>query len=208
MSKIFNGKFGKSLLTLSLGGVLLASPVMLSGCQKQGPAGQNGPMWHFGEENPIYFDQTNDVGVNGDFYIDNDDMYLYKKVNGKWQQMGSLVGTGVQDIVCEYVVDADGNTILTTTHYLTNGTQRVFETCVLPTVNVGSAMTLQRAFELAPVNATIVLKADVKLAEAIELDKKITLDLNGFKILNAEDQPVEAETIITETVEGNLTVIS
>ena len=113
-----------------------------------------------------------------------------------------------QDVVCAYEVDADGNTILTTTHYLTNGTQRVFKSCVLPTVYVGTAMTLQQAFELAPVNATIVLKADVKLAAPIELDKKITLKLNGFNVLNAENEPVEADTLIVETVAGNLNIIA
>lgn len=202
-------KLGKTLLTLSLGGTLLMSPVLLSGCEgKPGQNGANGPMWHFGEANPMLFDSSNDVGVNGDFYLDNDDMYLYKKVDGEWQPMGSLVGTGVQDVVCEYVVDADGNTILTTTHYLSNGTQRVFETCVLPTVNVGTEMTLQRAIELAPVNATIVLKADAVLTESISLDKKITLKLNGFNVLNAENEPVEADTLIVETGAGNLNIIA
>ena len=198
-------KLGKTLLTLSLGGTLLMSPVLLSGCEgKPGAAGQNGPVWHFGEENPTYFDQTNDVGVNGDFYLDNDDMYLYKKVDGEWKPMGSLVGTGVQDIVCSYEVDADGNTILTTTHYLTNGTQRVFETCVLPTVYVGTEMTIQRAIELAPTNATIVLQQDIVFTGIVNVDKKLTLKLNGHAV-NSINQPNEVEAFFTE---DNLTIIA
>jgi len=201
-------KLGKTLLTLSLGGALLMSPVLLSGCEgKVGPAGEDGPVWHFGEANPTLFDQSNDVGVNGDFYLDNDDMYLYTKVNGEWKPVGSLIGTGVQDVVCEYVVDNDGNTILTTTHILTNGSRKVFETCVLPTVYAGNSMKLHRAIELAPVNATIVLKADVTVPQIIEVDKKITLDLNGFNIINADGQIVAPETLVVGTVAGNVNII-
>lgn len=206
MSKIFNGKLGKTLLTLSLGGTLLMSPVLLSGCEgKPGQNGANGPMWHYGDANPMHFTQSNDVGVNGDFYLDQDDMYLYTKVDGEWQPVGTLMGTGVQDVVCQYAVDADGNTILTTTHVLTNGTQKVFETCVLPTVYVGSVMTLERAIELAPVNATIVLKNDITVNSTISLDKKISLDLNGFKIFDGEGQEVTDVNNIFENASGNLT---
>lgn len=208
MSKIFKGKFGKSLLALSLGGALLASPVLLSGCEgKQGPAGVNGPVWHFGEENPTRFNQSNDVGVNGDFYLDQDDMYLYTKINGEWKPMGSLIGTGVQDVYCEYVVDADGNTILTTTYVLTNGTQKEFETCVLPTVYVGSVMTLERAIKLAPVNATIELKNDVIFTEPITLNKKITLKLNGHTV-NGENSETGIGDWVIATNADYLTIVN
>ena len=61
---------------------------------------------------------------------------------------------------------------------------------------------MKDALELAPVNATIVLKNNVTLDGTIEIDKKINLDLNGCTI-----NEKSSETEIRELIKNKYLVI-
>ncbi len=286
-----NGKVAKTLLTLSLGGALLASPVLLSGCKGEpGKAGENGVKWYTGDANPMNSGNPEyNWGVNGDFYLDMDDLWLYQKVDGSWASVGSVkgdrgaswltgdedptaqtqallgdvylnkttfelfkkttagweslgiikgeqgeqgepgipgepgtpgtpgapgepgangeAGKGIKDVNYAYTVDDAGNVLLTITYTYTEGEPTVTTVCPYATINVAKSMTLERAIELAPENATLKLTENIELTSTVEVNKKVTLDLNGFAVYNQDEELTDDLSLIKVVEGGDLTVV-
>ena len=86
MKKIpFNVLSKKGLMVLAMTGVMVASPLMLTGCADgkdgiDGKDGRNGTKWDAG----LSYDEFTDALV-GDFFIDTDDYILYRKTDTGWE---------------------------------------------------------------------------------------------------------------------------
>ncbi len=199
----------RTALTLSLCGALLATPAMLSGCQTQEPKdGANGKTWHVGSDDPREADVP--FGENGDFYFDEDDFDIYIKVDGEWVHKGTIKPeetVSVAGTTYVYGVDADLNVYVDITTHYTNeedSTVRVYPNAI---INVGKVMTLDRAIEVAPTGATLMLKQDIELEETLTFTKRFTIDFNGHTISNKTAVEFEGDALFQIAEGGELTLI-
>ncbi len=179
----------RTALALSLGGALLATPAMLAGCQTQQPKdGANGKTWHAGTQDPRLAETP--FGENGDFYFDEDNFEIYKKVDGDWTYLGKIKEDPVSVAGTTYVYgcDADLNVYVDITTHYTNESDSTFTIYPNSTINVGKVMTFEKAVEVAPIGATIMLKTDVELEETFNLTKRLTIDFNGHTISDKAEE--------------------
>lgn len=88
---LFSNKLSKKgLMGLSLAGLMIFNPFLLTGCSgKQGPKGNdgaNGTTWYYGVE------YSENQGVVGDFFYDTDDYNIYKKTDAGWVFLSNIKG--------------------------------------------------------------------------------------------------------------------
>ncbi|MBR6778752.1 MAG: hypothetical protein IKM43_01180 [Clostridia bacterium] len=93
-SKVPFNVFRKGAMALAVAGVMIATPLMLTGCAGEkgdvGPQGPAGATWYSGTQ------YSADQGKVGDFFYDTDDSNIYQKTTSGWTLISNIKGdTGV-----------------------------------------------------------------------------------------------------------------
>lgn len=76
--------FRKGAMALAAAGIMLATPLMLTGCA--GEKGEAGATWYSGTQ------YSAEEGKLGDFFYDTDDCDIYQKTNAGWDLISNIKG--------------------------------------------------------------------------------------------------------------------
>ncbi|MBE5741417.1 MAG: hypothetical protein E7351_02705 [Clostridiales bacterium] len=86
-SKVPFNVFRKGAMALAVAGVMIASPLMLTGCAgEKGDIGPAGATWYSGTQ------YSTENGNIGDFFYDTDDCNIYQKTNDGWTLISNIKG--------------------------------------------------------------------------------------------------------------------
>ncbi len=145
------------------------------------------------------------IGVYADYNqtaSNNPADYSWSKFVGE-----TLTPVSVSDVKFVHKIDADGNKYIEITTEYSNGLTDLDVVWTEKDIYVGNVMTLDKALEIVGDNQRIALVKDLELSDTFEVNKKVVLNLNGYKISVNQESDWQGDNSLIKVLEkGDLTI--